>query len=104
MKDPMQGPTTGQAANGPDEIHRIQEMKAELQAHYERFKALRAAGRDDEALVQFNVTLRAAGHLMETSTRVLKDLAARAAIQAQAPDTPGVYGRVLHLPGSHRTH
>lgn len=89
-------------AKGDDPIRRIQEMKVELQAHYERFKALRAAGRDNEALAQFNVTLRAASLLMERSTSVLKDLAARAA--AQAPDVQAPQGKVLHLPRTPRTH
>lgn len=84
-----------------DAVQRIQRMKEELQAHYARFKALREAGRHQEALTQFNVTLKAAGELMETSSAVLKDLAVRAA--APAPPSPGA-GRLLHVPGSDRTH
>jgi len=76
-------------------------MKEALQAHYARFKALREAGLHEEALAQFNVTLKAAGELMETSTRVLKDLAGRAAVAA--PEI-GEGGKVLHFPKSQRTH
>jgi hypothetical protein len=84
-----------------DSVRQIQRMKEELQAHYARFKTLRAEGRHAEALAQFNVTLKAAGELMETSTRLLKDLAGRAA-DAAPERTPG--GNVLHLPKSQRTH
>jgi hypothetical protein len=83
------------------QILEIQRMKEVLQAHYARFKALREAGRHEEALTEFNVTLKAAGELMETSTRVLKDLATRAA--AAAPEG-GSGGKVLHLPKSQHTH
>jgi len=86
---------------GPD-VQDIQRMKAELQAHYERFKALRAAGRNEEAVAQFNATLKAAGDLLETSTRVLKDVALKAA--AGPPEGPAAGGRVLHLPRHPRTH
>ena len=84
-----------------DGVRQIQRMKEELQAHYARFKALREAGRHQEALAQFNVTLKAAGELMETSSTVLKDLATRAA----APE-PGMRasGKLLHVPRSDRTH
>lgn len=104
MTDPKAEP----AETGGEEVRRIQRMKAELQAHFDRFKALRAAGRDAEALAQFNVTLRAASTLMETSTRVLKDLAVRAAAGHEAevaPDVaPEVRGKVLHLPRRQQTH
>lgn len=90
---------TGDPASG---VHEIQRMKAELQAHYERFKSLRAAGRNAEAVAQFNVTLKAAGDLLETSTRVLQEVALNAA--AGQPRDPLAGGRVLHLPRSHRTH
>jgi len=82
-------------------VQEIQRMKQELQAHYARFKALREAGRHGEALEQFNVTLKAASDLMETSTRVLKELAAGPASPAPAVDGPV---RVLHMPKVHRTH
>jgi hypothetical protein len=82
-------------------VQEIQRMKEALQAHYARFKALREAGRHGEALVQFNVTLKAASELMETSTRVLKDLAAAPGRPAPAADVPG---RVLHVPKVNRTH
>jgi hypothetical protein len=85
-----------------EDVRRIQRMKAELQAHYERFKALREAGRHEEALAQFNLTLRAAGELLETSTRVLKDVALKAA--ADTAPAPTAEGRVLHLPRHNRTH
>jgi len=82
-------------------VQQIQRMKEELQAHYARFKALREAGRHQEALAQFNVTLKAAGDLMETSSAVLKDLATRA---AGAEPRTHAGGKVLHLPKSDRTH
>lgn len=84
-----------------DAVQRIQRMKTELQAHYARFKALREAGRHQEALAQFNVTLKAAGELMETSSALLRELATRAA----APEPPSRGGgRLVHVPGSDRTH
>lgn len=83
-----------------DRVQEIQRMKEELQAHYARFKALREAGRDREALAQFNVTLRAASDLMETSNRVLKELASGAAPAREADRG----GWVLHTPKVHRTH
>lgn len=92
----------GGAGNTGEEVRRIQRMKADLQAHYERFKALRAAGRSEEALAQFNLTLKAAGDLLETSTRVLKDVALKAA--AETDPAPEAQGRVLHLPRHPRTH
>jgi endonuclease V-like protein UPF0215 family len=84
-----------------DAVQRIQRMKEELQAHYARFKALREAGRHSEAMAQFNVTLKAAGELMETSSAVLKDLATRAAAPEPKPQGGGKF---LHVPGSDRTH
>jgi len=82
-------------------VLQIQRMKEELQAHYARFKALREAGRHQEALAQFNVTLKAAGDLMETSSAVLKGLALRAA--GPEPQAHAA-GKLLHLPKSDRTH
>jgi len=96
------GGATGGAGTTGEEVRRIQAMKAELQAHYERFKVLRAAGRNEEALAQFNLTLRAAGDLLETSTRVLKEVALKAA--AGTVEEAPARGRVLHLPRQHRTH
>jgi hypothetical protein len=101
----VSGDSTGDGIDGardpgPD-VHEIQRMKAELQAHYERFKALRTAGRNAEAVAQFNVTLKAAGDLLETSTRVLKEVALKA---AEGRRGPAAGGRVLHLPRHPRTH
>jgi len=86
-----------------DAVRQIQRMKEELQAHYARFKALREAGRHQEALAQFNVTLKAAGELMETSSTVLKDLATRAASPEPEPGMRAA-GKLLHVPKSDRTH
>jgi len=97
------GDIPGDAGTTGDRVRRIQRMKADLQAHYERFKALRAAGRNEEAVAQFNVTLKAAGDLLETSTRVLKEVALNAA--AADPDPKSLpEGRVLHLPPKPHTH
>ena len=74
-------------------------MKLALQDHYDRFKRLRAEGRDEEAMRQFNVTLKAAAELMEASTEVLKDLSKPKA----KTDAPG-YENVLQFPTSKMTH
>ncbi len=99
---------TGGQGGQVGRVGEIQRMKAELQAHYERFKALRAEGRGEEAVAQFNVTLKAAGDLLETSTRVLKDLAMKGALDADAASAAAEANpsaaKVLHLPKKPRTH
>jgi len=94
------------------QVSQIREMKLELQAHYDRFKALRKAGDNEEALRQFNITLKAASDLMELSTQALKDIAGAGPVAAVAKvdaDFTAVEGRLkegklLHLPVSNQTH
>ncbi|MDH4228414.1 MAG: hypothetical protein OEW11_01555 [Nitrospirota bacterium] len=83
-----------------DKVRQIREMKEALQQHYERFKELRRDGRNEEALQQFNLTLKAATELMEVSTRVLKELSGP---RPEVPTVPSD-GKVLHFPGSRHTH
>lgn len=84
-----------------EKTQRIQRMKQALQDHFLRFKALRKEGRHEEALRQFNVTLKAASELMETSTLLLKDIADRHSELAE-PELPG--GKLLHFPKSRHNH
>lgn len=82
-------------------IDRLRAMKIELRRHYDRFKELRSSGQDEEALQQFNVTLKVASQLMDASTDVLKDLAARNRCEEAAEP---VEGKVLYFPRSKHTH
>lgn len=84
-----------------EKTQRIRQMKAALQDHFSRFKQLREEGRNEEALHQFNVTLKAASELMEVSTSLLKDIADRRK-DAVAPELPG--GKILHFPRSRHNH
>ncbi|MFQ5508699.1 MAG: hypothetical protein ACE5FN_05085 [Leptospirillia bacterium] len=84
-----------------EKVQEIRKKKRELERHYRRFKELREAGDSVEALKQFNVTLEAAGKLMEVSTRVLKDLAS-GDISRMDSDLGG--GKVFHFPKRHKTH
>jgi len=90
------------------QVDQIREMKLELQGHYDRFKELRKAGDNEEALRQFNVTLKVASDLMELSTQALKNIAGAgpakdeagfAAVEGRLKE-----GKLLHFPVSEQTH
>lgn len=83
------------------QVDQIRVMKQQLQEHYDRFKELRASGQDEEALRQFNVTLRVASELMELSTRALKEIAVSRP-RAEAVEVRA--GKILHFPISEQTH
>lgn len=88
------------------QVNQIREMKQQLQEHYDRFKALRASGQNEEALRQFNVTLKVASELMELSTRALKEIAVSRpkADDAKAEEIEVRPGKVLHFPSSDQVH
>lgn len=91
------------------QVDQIRQMKRELQEHYDRFKELRASGQNEEALKQFNVTLKVASDLMTLSTQVLKGIAGAKAETVSDDFNEGTArdlgnGKVLLFPNSNQVH